>query len=154
MMLDSTIKQFSELFGEALEEEYDPETFVAVSANRWLGLVQLNKLHDLYSTFRRYSVESMPKPDKDKIEVVKYYDYFFKLDIIRTIVKEFYNNEAFEITIGERNDFILLIFKLGEYGIVFPQLEETDRKMISYWELQYDWNDIFLEFTVQDDMIL
>lgn len=148
------VEKFTELFGEALKEEYDPETFVAVSANRWLGLVQLNKFHDLYSTFRRYTIQKMPKPDKNKIEVVKYYDYFFKLDIIRTIVKEFYNNDVFEVTIGKRNDFFLLIFKLGEYGIVFPQLEETDKKMISYWEVEYNWNDIFLEFTVNSDMIL
>lgn len=153
-MLDSTIKKFTELFGEALEEDYDPETFVAVSANRWLGLVQLNKLHDLYSTFRRYTIQNMPKPDKKKIEIVKYQNRFFKLDIIRTILKEFYNNSVFEVTIGKRNRFFLLIFKLGEYGIVFPHLEEEDKEMINYWEVEYKWNDIFLEFTVQDDMIL
>lgn len=145
-------EKFTKLFGEVLEEDYDPEIFITASANRWLGLVKLNMLHNLYSTFRRFSVESIPKPDKDKIQIVKFGNLFFKLDIVRKILKSFYDNQPFDVAIGKKK-ICVLIFKMGDYGIVLAQMKD-DRKELSYWEVLYNWNDLFLELTVQDDMEL
>jgi len=150
MTVDDMVKIFTNNFGET-EEDFNTEKFVAVSANRILGLVKLNEFHEMYSSFRRYTIQDMPKENKDKQCIVKHGKYLFYLDYVRSIIKLFFNNEAFNAITGNAK-IPLLIFKLGDYGIILGGL--IDNNEVSPYEIIYNWNDIFLEFTIQSDMIL
>jgi len=160
MILDSTkeeifdlnnVEKFSNLFGKALKEDYDPKVFITVSANRWLGLLQLNKLHNFYISFRRFTIKNIPKKNKLR-EIIKFGKYYFDFRIVRIILKEFFENSAFESNVEKINKISVLIFKLGEYGLILGEIIKGTR--ISQYETEYNWNDIFLEITVKSDMIL
>jgi hypothetical protein len=99
-------------------------------------------------------VQSIPKPDKEKVEIIKYKTLFFNFTIVRRIVQLFFKNNGFEVALTTRNDVNVLVFKLGEHGIILAEMEDKDVKKYFKYEINYDWKDIFSEFTVQDDMEL
>ena len=144
------IEKFTYEFGAALKEEYDEKVFDAVSANRWLAILKLNRLYNLI--FNRFSIQKMPKINKDKQEVIKYNNLFFNLGFIRRILKLFYNKDSFEVSTKVKNKTNVLIFKLGDRGIIFAEMKDNHRS--SKYEIEYNWNDIFLKLTTNSDMIL
>ena len=148
-MLDDTVKKFKEVFGEAIE---CADFYIALSDNSCVGLIE-----NTYSRldWETYTQLNMPKIDDDRFEVVKKGNLYFDFKILRTVLKEFIGSGSFSIliytTCAELN---VLMIDLKDCVLIIGEKIAKRPITIKKYEVIYDWNNIFNENKMGDDMIL
>jgi hypothetical protein len=147
------MKKFQKEFGESLDE-FEDGILVAVSAPRIEALVDLVKFQERFNVvFHTFSFD-LPKKVKGKWEAIRFNNQWFDLLRIRRYIDLFLEGTIEANTFVEQET--LLVIKISqEYGIVLaPKQADRHKCYPSYWELEYEWDDIFHEQTFGSDMIL
>lgn len=144
-----SVEKFRELFGQAIDP-FNYEVFVEVSANRWLALVNKDKF-DL--NFSKYLLKYMPKED-ERFEVIKKDDLFFDLKVIRTILNNFVGSGVINMAIMTHEKEHALLIDIGDYYMMLAEKIANRSYTNIKYEIIHNWNDIFTESKIGNDMIL
>lgn len=146
--MNEKLNTFNEVFGESLEHN---DYYLALSATRYLGLVESNKFDIEFETYNQLDI---PKEDEKRNEIIQIGDAYFDFKIIRKIINAFFGKSSMDMFVMKHEKGHALFIDLKDCLLVLADKFDEKKMTVEKYEVIYECEKIFSNTIMGDDMEL